>query len=196
TVDGDQVFAVPIGGKEDHESQAKNIVIARAELDKRMTSPRIRITAGPQEVGFTFIEKPVQEQNVWQPVLRESLEAHNPSGIPRLRTGNIEGPYNITGVSESPARKGLFTCKPANAAAEASCVAEILSGVARRAYRRPVTESDIQSPMTFYSEARKRGGSFSAGIRSGLARILASPSFVFRVEDDPANLPAGSAHRI
>jgi cytochrome c5 len=196
TVDGDQVFAVPIGGKEDHESQSKNIVIARAELDKRMTSPRIRITAGPHEVGFTFIEQPVQEQNVWQPVLRDSLEAHNPSGIPRLRTGNIEGPYDVTGIAETPARKRLFTCKPKSSAQEATCAAEILSNVARRAFRRPVTERDIRKPMAFYNDARKEGGDFDAGIRAGLARILASPAFVFRSEEDPANLPPGAAHRI
>jgi len=196
TVDGDQVFAAPIGGKEDHESQGKNIVIARAELDKRMTSPRIGITAGPHEVGFTFVEQPGQEQNVWQPVLRDSLEAHNPSGIPRLRTGNIEGPYNVTGIAETPVRKRLFTCKPKSSAQEATCAAEILSNVARRAFRRPVTERDIRKPIAFYNDARKEGGDFDAGIRAGLARILASPAFVFRSEEDPVNLPPGAAHRI
>src|SRR5215813_6643329 len=196
TVDGEQVFAVPIGGKEDHESQGKNIVIAREELDKRMTSRRIGVTAGPHEVGFTFIEQPVQEQNVWQPILRDSLEAHNPSGIPRLRTGNIEGPYNATGIAETPARKRLFTCKPKSAAQEGTCAAEILSNVARRALRRPVTERDIRKPLAFYNDARKEDGDFDAGIRAGLARILASPMFVFRSEEDPANLPPGAAHRI
>src|SRR5688572_8780189 len=196
TIDGEQVFSAPVGGKEDHESSSKNIVISREEVDKRMTSPRIRVTAGPHEVGFTFIDRPTQEQNMWQPVLRDSLEAHNPSGIPRLRTGNIEGPYNVTGVSETPARKRLFTCKPTAPSREAACAAEILSGVARRAYRRPVVESDIEAPMAFYNDARKRGGDFNAGIRAGLARILASPAFVFRSESDPANLAAGTAHRI
>jgi hypothetical protein len=196
TIDGEQVFSAIVGGKEDHKSSSDNIVISRAEMDKRLTSPRIKVTAGPHDVGFTFIDRPYQEQNVWQPVLRDSLEAHNPSGIPRLRTGAIEGPYNVTGLSETPARKRLFTCKPTSAAQEASCAAEILSNVARRAFRRPVTESDIQASLSFYTAARKRGGSFNAGIRSGLARILSSPAFVFRVEDDPANLPAGSAHRI
>jgi cytochrome c5 len=196
TLDGEQIFTAPVSGKEDHAASAENIVISRDEVDKRMTSGRIKVTAGPHEVGFTFIERPTQEQNMWQPVLRDSLEAHNPSGLPRLRTGSIEGPYNITGVSETPSRKRLFTCKPASPAQEASCAAEILSGVARRAFRRPVTESDIQAPLNFYTEARKRGGSFSAGIKSGLARILASPSFVFRSEDSPANIAAGAAHRI
>jgi mono/diheme cytochrome c family protein len=196
TVDGEQVFSAPVGGKEDHASSSKNIVISREEVDKRMTSGRIKVTAGPHEVGFTFIERPTQEQNMWQPVLRDSLEAHNPSGIPRLRTGNIEGPYNVTGITETPSRARLFVCKPATAAKETACASEILSAVARRAFRRPVTEADIRRPMAFYNDARKNGGDFNAGIRAGLARILASPAFVFRAEEDPANLPPGAPHRI
>src|SRR5262249_29050166 len=195
-VDGEQVFFAPIGGQEDPESSSKNIVISREEIDKRMTSPRIKVTAGTHEVGFTFIERPTQEQNMWQPVLRDSLEAHNPSGIPRLRTGNIQGPYNVTGVSETASRKRLFVCKPTTPARETPCASEILSTVARRAFRRPVTAADIKRPMEFYNDARKEGGDFDAGIRAGLARILASPAFVFRAEEDPAILPAGAPHRI
>src|ERR1044071_5167610 len=113
------------------------ITISREEVDKRMTSPRIPVTAGPHEVGFTFIERPTQEQNMWQPVLRDSLEAHNPSGIPRLRTGNIAGPYNVSGISETVPRKRLFVCTPKIHAQETSCATQILSTVARRAFRRP-----------------------------------------------------------
>jgi hypothetical protein len=196
TVDGEQVFAASIGGKEDHDSSSKNIVVSREEINKRMTSGRIPVTAGPHEVGFTFIERPTQEQNVWQPILRDSLEAHNPSGIPRLRSGNIQGPYNVTGVSETSSRKRLFICKPSSAATETSCATTILSAVARRAFRRPVTAADVKAPMAFYNNARKSGGDFNDGIRAGVARILASPAFVFRSEEDPATLPPGAPHRI
>ena len=196
TIDGEQVFSAPVGGKADHESSSKNITVSREEIDKRMTSPRIRVTAGTHEVGFTFIEQPGQEQNVWQPVLRDSLEAHNPSGIPRLRTGNIEGPYNVTGISQTASRGRLFICTPASAAQDVPCASKILSAVARRAFRRPVGDADMTAPMAFYREARNGGGDFNAGIRAGLARILASPSFLFRSEHDPAGLPAGAAHRI
>jgi len=196
TVDGEQVFSAPIGGKQDHESSGKNITISREEVDKRMTSPKIAVTAGPHEVGFTFIDRPATEQNVWQPVLRDSLEAHNPAGLPRLRTGNIEGPYNVTGIGDTPSRKKLFTCKPTTPAKEAPCASEILSAVARRAYRRPVGPTDMEAPLSFYNDARMKGGDFNAGIRAGLARILASPAFVFRSESDPANLAEGAAHRV
>ena len=196
TVDGEQVFSAPVGGREDHESSSENITVSKDEIDERMTSPPIPVTAGPHKIGFTFIDRPSQEQNVWKPVLRESLEAHNPSGIPRLRAGNVEGPYNVTGIGDTPTRRRLFTCQPASAADEAPCAAEILSNVARRAFRRPVDAPDIQAPMAFYDDARSDGGDFDAGIRAGLVRILASPSFVFRAEEDPANLPDGAVHRI
>ena len=196
TLDGEQVFSAPVGGKEDHESSSKNIVISREEVDKRMTSPPIKVTAGPHEVGFTWIERPTQEQNVWQPVLRASLEAHNPSGIPRLRSLNIEGPYKVTGISDTPSRQRIFVCRPTSAAKEVPCATEIFSSLSRRAFRRPVIESDVEAPMAFYNAARKNGGDFNAGIRAGLARILASPSFVFRAERDAASLAPGAVHRI
>jgi hypothetical protein len=196
TVDGKQVFSAPIGGKADHDAAKANTPVAREEFDKRMTSPRIRVTAGLHDIGFTFIERPAQEQNAWQPSLRASQEAHNPSGMPRLRNGIIEGPYNPTGVSSSASRQRLFVCTPRTAAEEPSCAQRILSTVARRAFRRPLTKADLQAPLALYQGERKAGGDFDAGIRAGLARVLTSPSFLFRAEQDPANLPAGSAHRI
>jgi mono/diheme cytochrome c family protein len=196
TVDGKQVFSAPIGGKADHEGATENKPVAREEYDKRMTSPRVKVTAGLHDVGFTFIERPTQEQNVWQPSLRASQEAHNPSGMPRLRNGIIAGPYNPTGVSETPSRKRLFVCTPKSAAQEPACASEILSTVARRAFRRPVTKADIEAPLALYREERAAGGNFDAGIRTGLARILTSPAFLFRSESDPAALPTGTPHRI
>src|SRR5687767_4266468 len=196
TIDGKRVFSAPIGGKEDHEKATENKPVPREEFDKRMASPRIKVTAGLHEVGFTFIERPTQEQNMWQPVLRSSQEAHNPSGLPRLRNGIIEGPYNANGVSINVSRQKLFVCTPKTAAQEAPCANTILSTVARRAFRRPVTKADLDAPMAIYKEERSAGGDFDAGIRSGLARILTSPSFLFRSETSPAALAAGTAHRV
>jgi hypothetical protein len=133
---------------------------------------------------------------VWQPVLRATLEAHNPAGLPRLEFGAIEGPYNATGVSDSPSRARIFSCQPATAADEASGATEIVSTVARRAFRRPVSDADLDAPMTFYRDARAGGGDFDDGIRAGLARILASPSFLFRAELDPADLPPGTPNQV
>jgi len=196
TIDGKRVFSAPIGGKADHDAAKENTPVPREEFNERMTSPRITVTAGLHEVGFTFAERPTQEQNMWRPTLRDSQEAHNPAGLPRLRNGIIEGPYAVTGVSESASRQRLFVCTPRTAAQEAPCAEKILSTVARRAFRRPLGKADMEAPLTLYREERTAGGDFDAGIRAGLARILTSPAFLFRSEQDPAGSPAGAAHRI
>ena len=197
TIDGEQVYSAPIGGKDDHDLSGKDILQSRIEIDKRMTG-RVAVTAGPHEVGFTWIERTTREQAVWQPSLRASQEVHNPAGMPRLRTVSIEGPYNVTGISATPSRKRIFICRPlarSSTADENACARRILSNLARHAFRRPVNQEDLQAPMSFYEDARRNSG-FEDGIRAGLARILASPSFVFRAEYDPADLPAGTAHQV
>ena len=196
TVDGKRVFSAPIGGKEDHNRATENKPVAREEFDRRMMSPRVSVTAGVHEVGFTFVERPTQEQNIWQPNLRASQEAHNPSGMPRLRNAIIEGPYNATAPTETASRQRLFVCRPRSSSQELPCATDILSGVARRAFRRPVTKTDVEAPLALYREERAAGGDFEAGIRSGLARILTSPSFLFRSEQDPPGVPSGAAHRV
>lgn len=195
TLDGRQIFSAPIGGKADHDAARQNHPVPREEFDKRMTSPRIKVTAGVHEVGFTFIERPAPSQDMWEPSLRASQEAHNPSGLPRLRNGIIEGPYNPSGASSS-ARQRLFVCTPSSPAEETPCAQRILSAVARRAFRRPVTDADIDPLMALYRQERAAGGDFDAGIRVGLARILTSPAFLFRRESDPPGLPAGAAHPV
>jgi cytochrome c5 len=196
TLDGRQVFSAPIAGKDDHERAKANHGVPQEEFDRRMTSPPVHVTAGMHEVGFTFVERPAPSQDVWKPVLRATLEAHNPSGLPRLRSGSITGPHRVTGVSESPSRARLFTCRPTSTAAETPCAQEILATVARRAFRRPVTDADLAAPMGFYRDARADGDSFDAGVRAGLARILASPAFLFRSEQSPVDLAAGTAHQV
>jgi hypothetical protein len=198
TVDGAEVHSAQIGGLEDHKVQAKDMNEARAILDARMTA-RVTVTAGPHDVGFTFKERPSQPQDVWQPAARDSQEIHFIGGMPKLKTVGVEGPYNVTGVSSTPSRERLFVCTPANgatAAAQTACARRVLSNLAKRAYRRPVTAEDLDAPMAFYADARSAGGSFDAGIRAGVARILASPNFTYRIERDRPGVKAGTAHPV
>jgi hypothetical protein len=99
-------------------------------------------------------------------------------------------------VTVNEARQRLFVCTPKTAAQEQTCANTILSTVSRRAFRRPVTKADLEAPMAIYKEERSAGGDFEAGIRAALARILTSPSFLFRSETSPAALAAGTAHRV
>jgi Protein of unknown function (DUF1592)/Protein of unknown function (DUF1588)/Protein of unknown function (DUF1587)/Protein of unknown function (DUF1595)/Protein of unknown function (DUF1585) len=196
-VDGQTVFTSQVGTKEDHElSVAEGINVAAFAIDAKMTSPHIRITAGPHEVMFTWREQTAREQNAWEPGLRATQEIHNPSGMPRLEDGIIEGPYNVTGVSETPSREKIFVCRPAAAAEEQGCAEKIISALARRAYRRPVDKDDLAPLIAFYDAARGQGRDFDAGIHDAVARTLVSPWFLFRTETDSPDVPAGSDHRI
>jgi hypothetical protein len=196
-VDGNTVFSTEVGGPELHElSVTSGINIAQEAVNEMMTSPPIPITAGPHEVVFTWRERSAREQNAWEPGLRASLEAHNPSGMPRLEDGVIEGPYNVTGVSETPTRERIFVCRPGSAADEPACAEQILSSLARRAFRRPVNADDIQASLAFYNDARAEGGNFDDGIRAAVSRMLVSPWFLFRVEMDSPDVPPGSNHAV
>ena len=196
TVDGEQVFSTLIGGPDDHKLQSDDILGSRVVIDERMTSPPLAISAGPHELGFTWVERPAMKQDVWQPALRATQEAHNPAGLPRLETVMVAGPYNAIGVSDTPSRERIFVCRPESSAEEAGCAERILGNLAQRAFRRPVDAEDVAAPLEFYANARASGRDFDGGIRAGVARILVSPSFLYRAESDPADLAAGSAHRV
>jgi len=196
-VDGKTVYSSEIGGKEEHElGVEKGVNAVRDDVDAKLTSPPIHITAGPHEVAFTWRERTPQEENAWEPALRASLEVHNPSGMPRIETTVIEGPHDPTGISATPTRERLFVCKPSSPAEESACAEKIVSTLEHRAFRRPITNQDTAPALQFYAKAREDGGDFDAGIRAAVARTLVSPWFLFRVESDSADVPAGSNHAI
>jgi len=221
TVDGTEVYSASIGGAKDHEIQSADLAAAQPIIDKRM-SGRVRVTAGPHDVGFTWKERPFQVQDVWQPSTRDSQEIHMVGGLPKLKTVSIDGPYNVIGIGEGPSRERLFVCHPAAASGsaasasttagsttlvknssvggtsldETACANKILSNLERRAFRRPVMPTDIEAPMSFYKQARQKGGNFDDGIRAGVARVLSSPYFLYRIEKDPAGARAGVAHPV
>jgi hypothetical protein len=111
----------------------------------------------------------------------------------------ITGPFNSSGPGDTPSRRRILTCLPAAGGAdEESCARNVLSRLARRAFRRPVTERDLQTLLTFYRAGRGPGGpgNFEAGIQRTLERILVDPEFLFRIERDPVNVGPGTAYRI
>jgi hypothetical protein len=99
------------------------------------------------------------------------------------------------GILETPSRMKIFICRPTNAADESPCAKRIFGRIAREAFRRPVTDEDLVSPLRFYDNARKTGN-FDAGIQQGIMAILASPKFLYRAEQMPANLAPGQSYRI
>ncbi len=125
---------------------------------------------------------------------RRDAKFVNAGGVQNI---TILGPFDAKGAGDTPARKRIFTCKPATAAEEPTCARTILSALARRAYRGPVSQPEIETLMKFYQQGRQdEGGDFESGIQQGLARILVAPRFVFRVEEEPKGVAAGAPYRI
>jgi mono/diheme cytochrome c family protein len=157
------------------------------------------VKAGSHLVGITFLH------NNYAPSLdfirqyeRKSLE-DNP--IPQLEYHpaigvlRIQGPFNPTEPQDSPSLRKVFTCHPASDSQESVCAKEILTTLMRRAYRRPVTAADWEWVQAFYLEGRREGG-FRDGIELGLRRILASPPFLVRAEQEPTDILPGRPYRI
>src|SRR5262249_42287461 len=116
-------------------------------------------------------------------------------GSPGLASVTIEGPFSDAGPGDTPSRRRILSCHPKQERDEERCARTILTALARRAYRRPATDADIQTLQTFYERGR-RGGSFDAGIEAALQRILIGPDFLFRLELDPAGTAPGTPYRI
>jgi cytochrome c551/c552 len=114
--------------------------------------------------------------------------------LPHVRDLTIKGPYKITGISETPSRQKIFSCRPTVPAEERPCARQIISRLGGEAYRRPLSEDELDRLMPFYESGRSRG--FEQGIRAGLETILASPYFVFRLEREPGAAKPGGSYRV
>ncbi len=158
---------------------------------------RLPVKAGLHDVGVSFVRRLWEPEGVLQPPQvgfgRTTNEYYH--GNPAVEFVFIGGPYGAPAPGDSPVRRRVFTCRPKDAADETVCAKRILSGLATRAYRRPLTDADLRTLMEFY-EAGRAEENFEAGIRRGLERILAAPSFLFRVERRPEHATAGAAYRL
>jgi len=192
TIDGVKVFQNTIGGEDDIKAIDQQQAPAVAAINSRFLDIPVKVTAGPHKVGVTFVARTFAEPD-------EVLHSFRPSAgedrIPRIGSLEIQGPFNPTGVSQTPSRARVFVCQPKSASDELPCAKTILSALARKAYRRPITNADLDAPIQFYSAARALGD-FDTAIRDALPTILASPKFLYRAERSPAGLAPGSIHAI
>jgi hypothetical protein len=157
---------------------------------------RIPVTAGTHRVGVSFVKRHWEPEGVLQPPQRGFARTTNELyfGNPSVDSVSIAGPLIARATKDSPSRRKVFICRPANAAAEEPCARRILSTIARRAYRGPVSSADIDTLIGFYRAGHADEG-FDAGIQQGLRRILASPRFLFRIEREPS-ATGGQPYRV
>jgi hypothetical protein len=157
---------------------------------------RASVKAGPHELGVTFLKRPSTlietERQPYQ--ARFNMDRH-PRSQPAVYSVSVVGPFDAAGPGDTPSRRRVLVCRPKAPSEEAACARTIISTLARRAYRRPVTDADIRIPLSFYEKARPADG-FESGIEMAIRAILVSPEFLFRIERDPANIAPKTAYRI
>ena len=156
-----------------------------------LVTPPVHIKAGPQRITAAFVQKldgPVDD--LLMPLENTLADVSITWGVtmlPHLRDFVVQGPLDVTGVSDTPSRLKIFSCRPTAKAEEESCAAEIVRKLATQAFRGAPTAADLQDAMKFYQQGREKGG-FENGIRVATQSILMSPRFLFRLEQQPASL--------
>ena len=183
---------------------------------------RVPVRAGPHELGVTFLKNPSSLlETKRQPYLAHYNMHRHPRLTPAIYQVSITGPYDSQGPGDSPSRRRIFGSDPrsaglrpgtpaieetprdraggrpseTDASGEDTRAERILTTLTRRAYRRPVTSADVQKPLEFYRQAKAEAG-FEAGIEAALSAILVSPEFLFRIEQEPADVEPGTAYRV
>ena len=145
---------------------------------------RLPVPAGTRPVGVTFAR-----------YAGVTEEGGRSSRSPAVESVEILGPYAASPPADTPSRRRIFTCRPERPEEETPCAREILSALARRAFRRPVEAADVEALLGFHAAGRA-AGTFDSGIQAALERLLVDPEFLFRVEHDPPGLAGGTVHAL
>ena len=193
-LDGKYAFKIRGGGGVPYDNRVVNIEVTvngapvkTLEVGYYVTADfQLDMKAGEQTLGFAVIDRDPQPLN--------SLWKNPPSPVGPTSVA-IAGPLSSTGPGDTASRRQIFVCTPASQSEELGCARKIIANVARHAFRGPVTDSDMEILLGFYQRGRNRGG-FDTGIQSAIERVLVSPRFVFRFEEEPSGLAAGAIYQI
>ncbi|MEY4635945.1 MAG: hypothetical protein RJA55_1743 [Acidobacteriota bacterium] len=191
SIDGERVAAVEINPRMS-ESDPNGM---------HLTTPRVHVKAGTHQLAAAFVQRfDAVPDDLMPPIDHTLADSQIGSGfgittLPHLREFAVGGPFKVTGVSDTPSRRKIFTCRPTAAAEEAACASRIIRTLATQAYRAPVTAADYDGLQTFYQQGRQEGD-FESGIRLAVQAILASPKFLFRLEEAPATVRPGQNYRL
>jgi mono/diheme cytochrome c family protein len=196
TLDSQLVYETVVGGEEDMRlyDQVQNGALDR--VNARLKNIRFSATAGPHKIGVAFRRRTFAESD-------DQLQVLAPGGGQerqyRVSSFQLQGPFDATGLGPTPSRERIFTCRPAadaSATAQEDCARDIIALLAPRAYRRSVSDEDVNEILESYREGLQQDGGFEGGIRSAVTGILASPFFLYRGEAVPAGLSPGEAYAI
>jgi mono/diheme cytochrome c family protein len=158
---------------------------------------RLEVAAGPRVVGVSFPREQFEPEGLPQPLQRGRVLTNDQIYMDHASVHSVQigGPYEIgRATTDTPSRRAIFVCRPRQGEADEACATEILSRLARRAYRRPATDEDVATLFEFFREGRAEGGSFDAGIQLALERLLVDPEFLLRVNRNPPGVGPGDAY--
>jgi hypothetical protein len=195
TIDGAKVFAGNIGGERDSQALDQGQIKEVEAIKGRFRGIRVDVKAGRRSVGAAFVARSFAEGDY---LLQSLVPGEGVPDVPRLYGMEIIGPFDPTGIAEpTESRARIFSCYPQGDSEESACALEILTNLARGAFRRPVTDEDVAPALAFYAQGRE-DGDFEAGIQKGLMAILASTKFLYRAEPGapPQSVDAGSGYDI
>jgi len=180
SIDGERVALLDINPRMDEADPAGMNLF---------TAP-VHVKAGPHTVAAAFLNRfdgPFDDlvMPIEQPLADTNIgEVFGVTALVHLRDLAITGPHSVTGVSDTISRRKVFTCRPTTTAEERTCAREIVASLTRQAYRGAVSEGELQDLLKFYEQGRT-DGDFEAGVRTALQAVLASPRFLFRLEQAP-----------
>jgi hypothetical protein len=185
-LDGEEVYRADIGGEEDLAIADRDGPAGVVTLMAPFTDIPIQVSAGEHRIAATFIQR--SRVSSEYPNVGRGFGGFGGVSAPSVGGGiDVKGPYEITGMSTTPSRRLIFTCTPETEVDEDACAETIVSDLARRAFRRPATQEDVDLLMPFYERARAEGGSFDAGVRDAVTAVLANPNFLFRAIAPPTD---------
>ncbi len=201
-LDGVPVHRAQLGGRDDDALSNRDQGSATASAQERIRV-RMPVSAGMHRLGFTFVMKSFAiEQRVLQPFKSDLPPGNDAYGWPRIARVLITGPYDSKSPGDTPVRRAIFTCRPEPSVGDGpsigdvDCAEEILGRLARRAYSRPVTETDLKTLLQFYARGSGGGRDFDRGIQLALARILSGPEFLFRGAEPASSAAPGTVYRV
>lgn len=192
TVNGRKVFEDSLGGEEDQAAVDRGLMPAARKIQDRFRNIRIKVLAGTHEIGIAFLGRSLAQSDS---NLKPLIAGEGVDRLPVLADMELIGPFDVTDVGRTASREKIFICQPAGPAEDEPCARRVLGKLAREAFRRPVTDADLQAPMRFFREGRA-SGTFDSGVQKGLMAILASPKFLYRAEVAPEGAKPGTVHRV
>jgi hypothetical protein len=195
TLDGKKFWETDIGGEEDMKAIDQKQDPAVDAINARLKGIRFHAPAGPHKVAVAFVQRTFAESD---DKLYQQMPGGGQDRVLKVASFEVKGPFKVTGMSETPSRKRIFSCYPKTPAEEEPCAEQIVGRIATEAFRRPITGGEKTTLMKFYQQGHDapNGGNFDVGVRRAITAILASPSFLYRAEPAPQMAKAGSIYRI